>query len=84
MTDIGGDCFINIMRNFKPPMNNPRLGQKQQEEEDKLKIELKVSCDHWKYWKSQIHRENWNMPCHLNEILRRLGFVFLLPSSFKR
>ena len=42
-------------------MNNPRLSNKQEEEqeeeqeEDKLKGELKVACDHWKYFKFQIH-----------------------------
>ena len=35
-------------------MNNQRLSKKQKEEE-KLKGELKVACDHWKDWKIQIH-----------------------------
>ena len=42
-------------------MNNPMLNNKQQEEEDKHKGDLKVVCDHWKYWKFQIHQKNWNM-----------------------
>ena len=59
MTDIGGEWYLNNMRNTKPPMNNPRLSKKQKEEE-KLKGELKFACDHWKDWKIQIHWKNWN------------------------
>ena len=54
MTDIGIEWYLNNTRNPKPPMNNPRLSKKQKEEE-KLKGELKVACDHWKDWKIQIH-----------------------------
>ena len=36
-------------------MNNPRLSNKKQEEEDKIKVELEVTWDHGKYWKLQIH-----------------------------
>ena len=80
MIDIGGYCFINTMRNPKPPMKNKRLGKKQKEQKDKLKGELKVACDHWKDWKFQIHWENWNMSCHLNVIIRRINSVCLLTS----
>ena len=40
----------------KHPTNNPRLIKNDQEEKEKLKVQLKVVCDHGKYWKLQI---NW-------------------------
>ena len=55
LTDIGGEWYLNNMRNPKPHMNNMKLSNKQQQEENNLQVELKVACDHWKYWKSQIH-----------------------------
>ena len=55
MTDIGGDYYLNIMRTPKTPTKNQRLSNKPQQEEDKLKGELKVACDHWKDWKSQTY-----------------------------
>ena len=54
-TDIGGQCYLNNKCNPKPPMKSHRLSKKQQEEDKKLKGELKVVCDHWKDWKFQIH-----------------------------
>ena len=49
------------MRNTKPTTNKPRLIKKKQQQGEKLKGELKFACDQWKYWKSQINWENWNM-----------------------
>ena len=43
------------MRTPKTPTKNQRLSNKPQQEEDKLKGELKVACDHWKDWKSQTY-----------------------------
>ena len=37
LADIGGDWFIKTMHNPKPPMKKPRLSNKQQQEEDKIK-----------------------------------------------
>ena len=81
LTDIGGDWYLNIMHNPKPPTNNPMLSEKKQQEEDKIKGELKVAYDHWKDRKFQIGWKNYNMSCHLNEILRRLHFICLLTIS---
>ena len=53
--------FLDGIQNFvivvgKHPTNNPRLIKNDQEEKEKLKVQLKVVCDHGKYWKLQI---NW-------------------------
>ena len=48
LTDIGGDWLINNIRNTKYPIRSPILSKKQQQEEYKLKVKLKVACDHWK------------------------------------
>ena len=80
-TDIGGEWYLNNMRNKKSPTNNPTLNNTQQEENDKLKCKLNVACDHWKYWKFQTHKKNWNMLCHLNAIQRRIHFVYPLIRS---
>ena len=55
LNDIGGDWFINTMYNPKLTTNKTKLSKKQQEEEDKIKGELKAVCDHWKYWIFNIH-----------------------------
>ena len=65
LTDIGGELYLNNMHNPKPPMENPRLSNKKQQQEDKLKGELEVACDRWKDWKLQIHWKNWNLSCQL-------------------
>ena len=70
------------MRNPKPSMDKPRLSNIQQKQQNKIKVQLKVPCDHWEDWRSQIHWKIWNFPCHLNVIVRRLNFVCILTSSF--
>ena len=45
----------NFFCNTKTPPNNPMLSNKDQEQEEKMRGPLKVACDHWKYWKFQIH-----------------------------
>ena len=57
MTDIGVQWYLNNMRGPKLPMKNMRLIHKQQQEDNKLKDELKGESDHWKYLKFQIHLE---------------------------
>ena len=32
LTDIGGEWYLKHLRNTKPPINNPRLSKKDQEE----------------------------------------------------
>ena len=59
LTDIGGDWFINNMRNHKPPMKKPSFSKKQQQQQDKLKGWSKIVCDRWKDWKFQIHWKMW-------------------------
>ena len=43
---IGCKWYFNNMSNPKPPTKKPRLSKKYQEEEDNLKVLLKVLCDH--------------------------------------
>ena len=54
MTDVGGEWYLNNMRNIKPSTKKPRLSDKKQEGDKKFKGELKDTCDHWKDWKFQI------------------------------
>ena len=54
LTDIGGEWYVNKMRNPKPTTKNPRPDKKEQEKE-KRKFQLKVALDHFKYWEFQIY-----------------------------
>ena len=53
LTDIGGTWYLNGTNNTKPPIKIPRLTKKEKKQE-KIKGELKVVYDHYKYWKFQI------------------------------
>ena len=78
LTDIGGGYYLNKMNNPKLPKKNTRLSEKEQEEEEKLKRELKVVCDHWKYWKFQIH---WGKLKHVVPLKRDALFCMSSTNS---
>ena len=68
------------MRNLKYPTKKPRFSEKKQYE-DKIKAQLKLAFDHWKYWKFQIHWGNlkYLMPIKCDT---KISFVCLLINYF--
>ena len=58
LTYIGSHLYLHNIFNPKPYMKNTRLCKKQQQQQEKLKGLFKGACDHWKYWKLQIHWSN--------------------------
>ena len=56
-TDIGGECYLENMHNYKPPAQTKktRLIKNYNELEDKPKVKFKILCEHWKYWRFRIH-----------------------------
>ena len=54
LTDIVGGWYLKIC-NPKPQSKEPRLSKKEQEQEYRIKSQLKLVFDNWKDWTFQIH-----------------------------
>ena len=83
LTDIGCECYLNSMCNPKPPTNKTRLHKKKQEEEYKIKFQLKVGFDHWKDRKFQISWKKWNVSFQSN-VIPKNPFISLIKDMSKR
>ena len=60
LTDIGGECYVNPIRNTKPP--SKQIGSRNKHEKQyRTEGDMKAEFEHWKDLKIQIHWKNWNI-----------------------
>ena len=72
------------MRNPKHLKNNPRWSKKFQEKLYKIKVQLMVAFDHWKYWKYWKYQTHWKQFKYVMQIkidTNKKTFVCLITNS---